>query len=81
MRLNGPCSLCTWSDVFPLLCCFQFWTNLFPTKMQEKHAGEIRRFKWAIRFMRWTEVFWALIPIKIALKMLFFPDEYVAAVS
>lgn len=53
-----------------------FWTNLFPTKMQEKHASEIRRFKWAIRFMRWTEVFWALIPIKIALKMLFFSDDF-----
>lgn len=53
-----------------------FWTNLFPTELQQKHAGEIKRFKWAIRFMRWTELFWALIPLKVSLKMLFFSDEF-----
>jgi hypothetical protein len=53
-----------------------FWTNLFPTQLQVKHKNEIKRFKWAIRFMRWTEVFWALIPLKVSLKMFFFSDEY-----
>lgn len=27
--------------------------------------------------MRWFEVFFAIIPIKISLKMFFFSDEYV----
>jgi len=53
-----------------------FWTNLFPTQLQVKHKNEIKRFKWAIRFMRWTEVFWALIPLKVSLKMFFFSDEF-----
>lgn len=33
-----------------------FWTNAFPTQLLEKHAKEIKRFKWAIKFMRWFEL-------------------------
>lgn len=46
-------------------------------KIHEKHASEIRRFKWAIRFMRWFEVLFAVIPIKVSLKMFFFSDEFI----
>jgi hypothetical protein len=53
----------------------QFWTNVFPTKLVEKHQSEIKRFNWALKFMRWFEVFFALIPIKISLKMFFFSEE------
>ncbi|GAA6058502.1 hypothetical protein JCM10212_006941 [Sporobolomyces blumeae] len=53
-----------------------FWTNAFPTKLVEKHAKEIKRFKWAVKVMRWFEVFFALIPIKVSLKMFFFSDEF-----
>lgn len=53
----------------------QFWTNLFPTELLAKHASEIKRFKWVIRFMRWFEIFFAVIPIKVSLKMFFFSDE------
>ena len=34
-----------------------FWTNVFPTQLLEKHAKEIKRFKWAIKIMRWFELF------------------------
>ncbi|GAA5914445.1 hypothetical protein JCM5296_002141 [Sporobolomyces johnsonii] len=54
-----------------------FWTNVFPTKLVEKHAKEIKRFKWAVKVMRWFEVFFALIPIKISLKMFFFSNEFI----
>lgn len=27
--------------------------------------------------MRWTELFWAAIPIKISLKMFFFSDDFI----
>ncbi len=54
----------------------QFWTNVFPTRLVEKYAKEIKRFNTAIKVMRWTEVFWALIPIKISLKMWGFSDEF-----
>jgi hypothetical protein len=29
-----------------------------------------------MKFMRWTELLWALIPIKISMKMFFFSDEF-----
>jgi len=54
----------------------QFWTNVFPTTLVEKHASEIKRFNFAIKFMRWTEVFWLLIPIKVTLKIWGFSDEF-----
>lgn len=47
----------------------KFWTNLFPTKLVEKHQKDIKRFETAIRWMRRLEVFFALIPIKISLRM------------
>lgn len=53
-----------------------FWTNLFPTELLAKHSNEIERFKWVIRFMRWFEVFFAVIPIKYSLKMFFFSDDF-----
>ncbi|BGP44415.1 hypothetical protein JCM10450v2_000228 [Rhodotorula kratochvilovae] len=55
----------------------KFWTNCFPTKLVEKHAGEIKRFKYAVKIMRWFELLFALIPIKISLKMFFFSDEFI----
>jgi len=53
----------------------QFWTNLFPTELLAKHSREIARFAWAMKVMRWFEIFFALIPIKVSLKMFFFSDE------
>ncbi|GJN92087.1 hypothetical protein Rhopal_005116-T1 [Rhodotorula paludigena] len=55
----------------------KFWTNCFPTKLVEKHQREIKRFKWAMKIMRWFEVFFALIPIKVSLKMFFFSEEFI----
>ncbi|GAA5898238.1 hypothetical protein JCM8208_000191 [Rhodotorula glutinis] len=54
-----------------------FWTNCFPTKLVDKHAKEIKRFKRAVKIMRWFELVFALIPIKISLKMFFFSDEFI----
>ncbi|BGO99092.1 hypothetical protein NBRC10513v2_000196 [Rhodotorula toruloides] len=54
-----------------------FWTNVFPTVLVEKHAKEIKRFKYALKIMRWFELFFAIIPIKVSLKMFFFSDEFI----
>ena len=54
-----------------------FWTNSFPTKLVEKHQKEIKRFKWAVKVMRWFEVFFAIIPIKVSLKMFMFSDDFI----
>lgn len=55
----------------------QFWTNVFPTKLVERHQNEIQRFKFAMKFIRWFEVLFALIPIKITLRMFFFSTEFI----
>jgi hypothetical protein len=52
-----------------------FWTNVFPSPLVARHQAEIKRFDFAIRFMRWFEVVFALIPIKVSLRLFFFSDE------
>ncbi|EIN12852.1 FAD/NAD(P)-binding domain-containing protein [Punctularia strigosozonata HHB-11173 SS5] len=55
----------------------EFWTNVFPTKLVERHAKEIKRFKWAVKVMRWFELFFAILPIKVTLKLFMFSDEFI----
>jgi hypothetical protein len=55
----------------------QFWTNLFPTKLVDQHQKDIKRFATAIRWMRRLEVLFALIPIRISLKMWGLSDEFI----
>jgi hypothetical protein len=59
----------------PFLYVPQFWTNVFPTHLVQKHQSEIKRFNWAVKVMRWFEVLFAVIPIKISLKIFFFSEE------
>ncbi|CZT45259.1 related to flavin-containing amine oxidasedehydrogenase [Rhynchosporium secalis] len=58
-----------------------FWTNVFPTKLLQKHAAEIQRFNAMIRFVRWFEIFFALIPIKFVMKLFMFSEEFTNAVA
>jgi hypothetical protein len=39
----------------------KFWTNVFPTELVDKHRSEIKRFQWAMKIMRWTELFCAFL--------------------
>jgi hypothetical protein len=55
----------------------QFWTNLFPTKLVDQHQKDIKRFATAIRWMRRLEVLFALIPIRISLKMWGLSEEFI----
>jgi hypothetical protein len=55
----------------------KFWTNLFPTKLVANHQKDIKRFNTAIKWMRRLEVVFALIPIKISLKMWGLSDEFI----
>ncbi|THV01700.1 FAD/NAD(P)-binding domain-containing protein [Dendrothele bispora CBS 962.96] len=54
-----------------------FWTNVFPTTLISKHSKEIKRFSWVIKFMRWFEAIFAMVPIKISLKLFWFSDEFI----
>ncbi|KAF8823200.1 hypothetical protein HHX47_DHR10000133 [Lentinula edodes] len=54
-----------------------FWTNVYPTQLVARHSKEIERFSWVIKVMRWLELIFAMIPIKVSLKMFFFSDEFI----
>ncbi|BFZ61856.1 hypothetical protein YB2330_002934 [Saitoella coloradoensis] len=54
----------------------QFWTNVFPTKMVQKHASEIKRFTLLLKFIRWFEVFFVFMPIKVLMKLFMFSTEF-----
>jgi hypothetical protein len=53
-----------------------FWQNVFPTELLAKHASEIKRFTYMLKFVRWFEVFFALLPIKYLMKLFFFSDDF-----
>lgn len=54
-----------------------FWTNAFPSELLAKHQNEIWRFKHCMTLMKYTAPFWALIPLKISLRMLFFSNDFI----
>ena len=58
-----------------------FWTNVFPTDLLARHQREIRRFAFMLKFIRWFEIFFALLPLKYLLKLFFFSDEFANAVA
>jgi hypothetical protein len=53
-----------------------FWTNVFPTKLLESHQKEIGRFHTMIKIVRWFEVIFALLPIKILLRLFGFSQKF-----
>jgi len=74
-----------WADPVKLQVSFskgdQFWTNVYPTKMLEKHASEVKRFYYMIKVVRWFEVLFALIPIKYLVKIWGFSEEFANVVA
>ncbi|KAK4186977.1 hypothetical protein QBC35DRAFT_411438 [Podospora australis] len=59
----------------------QFWTNVYPTKLLERHQGEIKRFYWMLKIIRWFEIFFMLLPIKVLMKLFFFSYEFANTVA
>lgn len=57
-----------------------FWTNVFPTELQERYRGEIRRFVWMLGVVRRLEVLFALVPIKVLMRVFWFSEEFTNAV-
>jgi len=54
----------------------KFWTNVFPTELLVRHAKEVKRFHTMLKIVRRFEVFFALIPIKLLMKLFFFSEEF-----
>ena len=59
----------------------RFWTNVYPTKLLERHQGEVRRFYWMLRITRWFELVFMLLPIKYLMKLFFFSHEFAYTVA
>ena len=53
-----------------------FWTNVFPTELIARHQSEVRRLVFVLKFIRWFEIFFALIPLEILFKIFFFSEEF-----
>ena len=54
-----------------------FWTNVFPTELVARLQKDIARFDTALRWVRRTELLWAVVPIKTFAKIWRFSDEFV----
>jgi len=74
-----------WADPVKLQVSFgkgeQFWSNVYPTKLLEKHAGEVRRFRTMLSIVQALEIFFALMPIKILVKLFRFSAEFANVVT
>ncbi|KAI0113145.1 FAD/NAD(P)-binding domain-containing protein [Daldinia grandis] len=53
-----------------------FWTNVFSTRLLAHHEKEIRRIPTILKLIRWFEVFFALLPLKLVLKLFGFSKEF-----
>jgi NAD(P)-binding Rossmann-like domain len=58
-----------------------FWTNVFPTELLAKHQKEIKRFAIVLKIARWFEVFFALMPLKLMLKLFLFSDDFINLIA
>ncbi|SMR61026.1 unnamed protein product [Zymoseptoria tritici ST99CH_3D1] len=59
----------------------QFWSNVYPTKMLKKHAKEVQRFFKMLKIVRMFEIFFALMPIKVLVKLFRFSEEFANVVA
>ncbi|KAL2203213.1 FAD/NAD(P)-binding domain-containing protein [Sarocladium strictum] len=58
-----------------------FWTNVFPTELLAKHAAEVRRLAVVLKVMRWFEVFFALLPLRLVFKLFLFSEDFINTIA
>lgn len=58
-----------------------FWTNVFPTQLLVRHQKEVRRLVTALKVMRWFEVFFALLPLRLVFKLFLFSDDFINVIA
>jgi predicted NAD/FAD-binding protein len=58
-----------------------FWSNVYPTKLIERHQKEVKRFFRMLSIVRWFELFFALLPIKYLTKIFGYSDEFANTVA
>lgn len=74
-----------WADPVKLQVAFgkgeNFWSNVYPTKLLEKHASEVRRLFYMFKIVRMFEIFFAFMPIKYLVKLFWFSEEFANTVA
>ncbi|KAI1102070.1 FAD/NAD(P)-binding domain-containing protein [Jackrogersella minutella] len=58
-----------------------FWSNVFPTQLLARHEKEVRRLPTMLKFIRWFEILFALLPLKLAFKLFGFSEEFINTVA
>ncbi|KAG5782696.1 hypothetical protein H9Q73_003631 [Fusarium xylarioides] len=58
-----------------------FWNNVFPTQLLVRHEKEVRRLTTVLKFMRWFEIFFALLPLKLVFKLFLFSEEFTNTIA
>lgn len=58
-----------------------FWSNMFPTNLIVKHQREVRRLVWMLKIMRWFEIIFAILSLKVVFKLFWFSDEFTNAIA
>ncbi|KAJ6263075.1 hypothetical protein Dda_1634 [Drechslerella dactyloides] len=53
-----------------------FWTNVFPTKFHEKHAGEIKKFRRVLKLVGWLPGLFVFVPIWLLMKAFRFSKDF-----
>ncbi|KAI1435472.1 FAD/NAD(P)-binding domain-containing protein [Xylaria sp. CBS 124048] len=57
-----------------------FWSNVFPTQLLTRHQREVGRLTTVLKIIRWFEVVFALLPLRLVLKLFLFSDEFINTV-
>ncbi|KAI1141481.1 FAD/NAD(P)-binding domain-containing protein [Hypoxylon sp. FL0543] len=58
-----------------------FWSNAFPTKLLARHTKEVRQLPTVLKLMRWFEIFFALLPLRLVFKLFRFSEEFINTVT
>ncbi|KAI1480508.1 FAD/NAD(P)-binding domain-containing protein, partial [Daldinia eschscholtzii] len=58
-----------------------FWTNVFPTLLLARHEKEVKRLPKVLKLIRWFEAFFALLPLKLVLKLFRFSEEFTNTIA
>ncbi|KAK5086780.1 hypothetical protein LTS08_007193 [Lithohypha guttulata] len=58
-----------------------FWTNVFPTDVLERHQKDIRKLLLMWKVMRWFEIFFALLPLKLVCQMFLMSEDFINVVA
>ncbi|PHH89171.1 hypothetical protein CDD83_6565 [Cordyceps sp. RAO-2017] len=53
-----------------------FWTNVFPSKLIQRYAGDIKKFGLFLKVIKWTMPVLGLVPISIMLRLFFFSKDF-----